>query len=94
MKPLQDKCVPTPLEDLEAMFLQDEGKSISEIFEEFDPKPIGVASLAQVHVGKLKDSGQEVAIKARSRTMSSCNAVIDTLTSCNTHTCKSFVTLT
>ena len=65
MKPLQDKCVPTPYEDLEEMFLRDEGRSISDAFEEFDPKPIGVASLAQVHIGRLRDSGQEVAVKVR-----------------------------
>ena len=63
MKPLQDQCVPTSYEDLEQMFLQDEGRSISDIFEDFDTKPIGVASLAQVHVGRLRDTGEEVAVK-------------------------------
>lgn len=65
MKPLQDKCEPTPYEDLEQLFLADEGMSISQIFSSFDTKPIGVASLAQVHVGTLKDTGQEVAVKVR-----------------------------
>ncbi|KAI0699217.1 ABC1-domain-containing protein [Cytidiella melzeri] len=63
MRPLQDRCEPSSLEAIEQMFLVDEGKSIAEIFDEFDPKPIGVASLAQVHVGRLKGTGQEVAIK-------------------------------
>ena len=63
MRPLQDQCEPTPFEDLEKLFLTDMGKPISELFEEFDPEPIGVASLAQVHIGRLKDSGQEVAVK-------------------------------
>jgi aarF domain-containing kinase len=65
MRPLQDKCESSSLEDIEQMFVSDEGKHISDLFEEFNPKPIGVASLAQVHVGRLKGTGQEVAIKAR-----------------------------
>ncbi|KAI0360911.1 ABC1-domain-containing protein [Trametes cingulata] len=63
MRPLQDQCEPTAYEDLEKMFMSDMGVSISEYFEEFDPKPIGVASLAQVHTGRLKGSGERVAIK-------------------------------
>ncbi len=63
MRPLQDQCEPTPYEDLEKMFISDIGISISDYFDEFDPIPIGVASLAQVHVGKLKGSGERVAVK-------------------------------
>lgn len=63
MRPLQDQCVPTAYEDLEKLILSDMGCSIEDLFEEFDPNPIGVASLAQVHVGKLRKSGQRVAIK-------------------------------
>ncbi|KAI8975842.1 ABC1-domain-containing protein [Trametes punicea] len=63
MRPLQDQCEPTAYEDLEAMFMSDMGMSISDYFEEFDPNPIGVASLAQVHVGRLKNSGERVAVK-------------------------------
>ncbi|KAI0656665.1 ABC1-domain-containing protein [Cubamyces menziesii] len=63
MRPLQDQCEPTAYEDLEKMFISDMGTSIAEYFEEFDPKPIGVASLAQVHVGRLKGSGERVAVK-------------------------------
>ncbi|KAI0092979.1 ABC1-domain-containing protein [Irpex rosettiformis] len=63
MRPLQDRCDPSSLEDIEQMFLEDEGKSLSDMFEEFDPEPIGVASLAQVHVGKLKSTSQQVAVK-------------------------------
>ncbi|TBU26458.1 ABC1-domain-containing protein [Dichomitus squalens] len=63
MRPLQDQCEPTEYENLERMFVSDIGVSIAEYFDEFDPKPIGVASLAQVHVGRLKGSGEKVAVK-------------------------------
>ncbi|KIJ18754.1 hypothetical protein PAXINDRAFT_110361 [Paxillus involutus ATCC 200175] len=63
MRPLQDKCDPTPYEDVEALFLSEMGKPIGELFEDFDPVPIGVASLAQVHVGKHRGSDKKVAVK-------------------------------
>ncbi|KAF9460710.1 ABC1 family-domain-containing protein [Collybia nuda] len=63
MRPLQDQCEPTPYQDVEGLFLTDMGTSISEYFIEFDPNPIGVASLAQVHIGRHRDSGRQVAVK-------------------------------
>ena len=66
MRPLQDQCEPTPYEGIEALFVSDMGKPIPEIFEDFDARPIGVASLAQVHVGRLRETGQQVAVKVNS----------------------------
>lgn len=63
MRPLQDQCEPTPYEDVEALFLSDMGTPIAQLFDDFDPNPIGVASLAQVHVGHLRESGTSVAVK-------------------------------
>ncbi|KAF4620976.1 hypothetical protein D9613_000699 [Agrocybe pediades] len=63
MRVLQDKCEPTAYEDLEALFLNDMGAPITQLFDDFDPVPIGVASLAQVHVGHHKASGKRVAVK-------------------------------
>ena len=63
MRVLQDQCNPTPYEDLERLFITDMGRDIEEIFDDFDPNPIGVASLAQVHVGRYKKTGQLVAVK-------------------------------
>ena len=63
MRVLQDQCDPTPYEDLERLFITDMGQDIPEIFDDFDPNPIGVASLAQVHVGRYKETGQLVAVK-------------------------------
>ena len=66
MKILQDKCEPTRYEDLEALFLKDMGRPIDELFDSFNPIPVGVASLAQVHVGHHKASGKLVAVKVNS----------------------------
>jgi aarF domain-containing kinase len=63
MRPLHDRCPYTDLEDIEQMFHQDLGHSINDLFSEFNPEPIGVASLAQVHSGILRSNGKKVAIK-------------------------------
>ncbi|KAH9963906.1 ABC1-domain-containing protein [Russula dissimulans] len=63
MRPLQDKCDPTPYDDVDALFLSDMGQPLSEIFDQFNPEPIGVASLAQVHIAHHRKSGKTVAVK-------------------------------
>lgn len=63
MRPLQDKCDPTPYEDVNSLFLSDMGQPLSEIFDYFNPEPIGVASLAQVHIAHHRESGKTVAVK-------------------------------
>lgn len=63
MAVLQDRCDPTPPEDIRQLFLTDYGHPIESIFDEFDWTPIGVASLAQVHKARLASTGQWVAVK-------------------------------
>jgi len=56
---------PTMYEDVQRLFQDDMVVSIEEFFDRFDPSPIGIASLAQVHVAKHKLSGKYVAVKVR-----------------------------
>ncbi|KAF9900544.1 hypothetical protein EC991_007196 [Linnemannia zychae] len=62
MEPLQDRCTPSTIESIQALFMSDLGRPISSFFSSFDLEPIGVASLAQVHKATLLD-GREVAVK-------------------------------
>ncbi|KAJ5179751.1 hypothetical protein N7492_002961 [Penicillium capsulatum] len=63
--PLQDKCPVSSIESIGEMFLQDTGQPIDELFTSFEPEPTGAASLAQVHIATLKETGQKVAVKVQ-----------------------------
>jgi aarF domain-containing kinase len=51
------------LEGVRQVFYEDTGMSIEDVFSDFNPEPIGVASLAQVHVATHRATGQKVAVK-------------------------------
>ncbi|KAH6627089.1 ABC1 family-domain-containing protein [Chaetomium sp. MPI-SDFR-AT-0129] len=63
--PLQDKCPVSSFESIEEMFRKDTGSELWDYFSEFSPEPIGAASLAQVHLATIKDTGQKVAVKVQ-----------------------------
>ena len=63
--PLQDKCPVSSYDSIEEMFLQDTGSPLSDMFETFEKEPIGSASLAQVHIATMKDTGKPVAVKVQ-----------------------------
>jgi len=59
---LQDRVPPFPGDAAKAMIERAYGKSIGEVFEHFDERPLAAASIAQVHVARLK-TGREVIVK-------------------------------
>ena len=80
LTPLQDRCTPLPIElirecveeELSKLLVDGahgDGNLIDQVFQDFDPVPLGAASLAQVHSATLKD-GRRVAIKVQRKNLS------------------------
>lgn len=63
--PLQDKCPVSSYESIEEMFRRDTGEELRDYFSDFAHEPIGAASLAQVHLATVKETGQRVAVKVQ-----------------------------
>ena len=63
--PLQDNCPVSSFSSVADMIFQDTGSPIEDYFDEFEEFPIGAASLAQVHLATLKDTGEKVAVKVQ-----------------------------
>lgn len=55
---------PLPFEIIEGVLKEEFGSTLMEVFESFDPIPLGSASIAQVHKAKLKD-GTDVVVKVQ-----------------------------
>lgn len=61
---LQDKVGPLPYEEIEKVVQDQLGVRISKAFESFEKKPLGAASLGQVHLATLR-GGKVVAVKVQ-----------------------------
>lgn len=64
MRVLHKDAPQNTVEELYNVIREDLKKDPKELFDDFEPEPLGTASLAQVHKAKLKD-GTEVAVKVQ-----------------------------
>lgn len=63
--PLQDQCPVSSFQDIEHMYQKDIGEGLWEYFSEFADEPVGAASLAQVHLATIRETGRKVAVKVQ-----------------------------
>ncbi|SPQ20983.1 a803cf2c-02b3-4219-a083-e218533d51de [Thermothielavioides terrestris] len=88
--PLQDRCPVSSFESIEQMFRKDTGEELWDYFSEFSPEPIGAASLAQVHLATIKETGQKVAVKVQHPSLEQWSKLDMSLTSFTFSTLKRF----
>lgn len=62
LRVLQDKLPPFSQAEAEATFHRETGYHVGEVFSEFGP-PVAAASIAQVHKARLRETGEDVAVK-------------------------------
>ncbi|KAE8663380.1 Kinase superfamily protein isoform 2 [Hibiscus syriacus] len=62
---LCDQAPATPFDAVRLVLEEDFGRSISEIFENFEVNPLGSASIAQVHRARLRGDKNDVVVKVQ-----------------------------
>ena len=62
MSGFYQKAKESSFEDVKLQLEEASGQKLEDLFLEFDPVPVSAASIAQVHIARLKN-GQKVAVK-------------------------------
>ncbi|KAG8638730.1 uncharacterized protein slr0889 [Manihot esculenta] len=62
---LCDRAPATPFDTVQLVLEKELGRSIGEIFENFEEEPLGSASIAQVHRARLKGDKSDVVVKVQ-----------------------------
>ena len=62
---LRDNTPVTPFEEIKQEIEEELEQPLDEIYSEFNEEPIGSASIGQVYKAKLKENGEEVAVKVQ-----------------------------
>ena len=65
MKVLFQQAPVSSQDDVDNVILEELGRPRQELFSQFDPIPLGAASLAQVHAAVLRETGERVAVKVQ-----------------------------
>jgi len=66
LRTLENDIPPRPLEIVRTTIEEETpGKKLEDTFSEFDAKPLGSASIGQVHRARLRSNGMEVAVKVQ-----------------------------
>ncbi|MBP3790427.1 MAG: AarF/ABC1/UbiB kinase family protein [Methanobrevibacter sp.] len=65
LEKLRDNTPTTPFDEIKEVIENELGQPIENVYSKIDKTPIGSASIGQVYKGKLKSTGEEVAIKVQ-----------------------------
>ncbi len=65
LEKLRDNTPLTPFEEIQKVIEKELKKPLDEVYCEFDEEPLGSASIGQVYKAKLKETGEEVAVKVQ-----------------------------
>ena len=63
MSILQDECPAEDFDVIRSIVEKEYGRKLTEVFDSFDERPVGAASIGQVHRATLKHSGEHVVVK-------------------------------
>lgn len=65
LRPLQDGVPPRDYTQISSIIESSTGKSMEDLFQDFEEHPIGAASIAQAHRAVLKNTNEQVVVKVQ-----------------------------